>query len=274
MPAWKDRWESDDGSVVLYHGDALQILPTLEGIDAIVTDPPYVGMAGGYSYSDKGGVANRTTESVSLGDPWGAGFEWTKFAKELAPLGAVVFCSHHALPETALAFSDWRRAVLFTWHKRNAPCQGKNVPRFTEEYAWGFARVPGLAWDEIKSTLIDVPKLATGCMVSRERVVDEDNRALHPAQKPISVMLRVMVQIRQGMTVCDPYMGSGTTGVACIRTGRRFIGIEREPQNSDSPDYFGIAVQRCKDELARFPLWEKPTPSPKQLNLLELQEAV
>jgi site-specific DNA-methyltransferase (adenine-specific) len=78
----------------------------------------------------------------------------------------------------------------------------------------------------------------------------------------------------QGDAVADIAMGSGTTGVACIRTGRRFIGIEIEPTAPDRPDYFGIAVKRCKAELARFPLWEKPTPSPKQMNLLELQEAV
>ena len=61
-------------------------------------------------------------------------------------------------------------------------------------------------------------------------------------------------------TVADPYMGSGTTGVACIRTGRRFVGIEIEEK------YFRIAVKRIKAELERFPLFEPP--KPKQLELI------
>jgi len=52
-------------------------------------------------------------------------------------------------------------------------------------------------------------------------------------------------------TIADPFMGSGTTGVACVRTGRRFIGIEKEPK------YFEIAVRRIEAELNRAPLWEE-----------------
>ena len=58
-------------------------------------------------------------------------------------------------------------------------------------------------------------------------------------------------------------MGSGTTGIACIRTGRRFIGIEIEPK------YFDIAVKRCKAELDRFPLFEREHEKERQLELLE-----
>ena len=54
-------------------------------------------------------------------------------------------------------------------------------------------------------------------------------------------------------TILDPFMGSGTTGVACVRTGRRFIGIEKEPK------YFAIAVKRIEAELNRFPLLEPET---------------
>ena len=60
------------------------------------------------------------------------------------------------------------------------------------------------------------------------------------------------ISTQQGMLVCDPYAGSGTTGVACIRTGRKFIGIEIEPR------YFEIAKRRCLEELNRHPLLEPP----------------
>ena len=80
----------------------------------------------------------------------------------------------------------------------------------------------------------------------------------HPTEKHRGLMMALVN--RSTGTVVDPYMGSGTTGVACIRTERRFIGIEIERK------YFDIAVERCKRELERFPLFEKP--KPKQLELM------
>ena len=81
--------------------------------------------------------------------------------------------------------------------------------------------------------------------------------AVHPAQKPIAVMAAVLLP---GMTsVLDMYMGLGTTGVACARTGRKFIGIEREQK------YFDIACKRIEDELTRHPLFEATTPTQASL---------
>jgi site-specific DNA-methyltransferase (adenine-specific) len=64
----------------------------------------------------------------------------------------------------------------------------------------------------------------------------------HPSQKPIRLIVK-LVEDSQGYAILDPFMGSGTTGVACVRTGRRFIGIEI------SPEYFQIAVKRIQAEL-------------------------
>jgi len=68
---------------------------------------------------------------------------------------------------------------------------------------------------------------------------------VHPTQKPVPLMAWCMDRARvpQGATVLDPYMGSGTTGIACIRTGRKFIGIELDPE------HFENAVRRIRDEL-------------------------
>jgi len=80
----------------------------------------------------------------------------------------------------------------------------------------------------------------------------------HPCPKPVRLM-EWLVSPFDG-TVLDPFMGSGTTGVACVRTSRKFIGIEREPK------YFEIAKRRISDELNRFPLLEK-VESPQQMTL-------
>jgi DNA modification methylase len=73
----------------------------------------------------------------------------------------------------------------------------------------------------------------------------ENSEHHHPTQKPVALMAWCMdeAKIPQGATVLDPYMGSGSTGIACIRTGRRFIGIERDPV------HFATAEQRIRREL-------------------------
>jgi DNA modification methylase len=69
----------------------------------------------------------------------------------------------------------------------------------------------------------------------------------HPTQKPTTIMAWCMEQakIPQGATVCDPYMGSGTTAIACIRTGRKFIGVEKDKR------HFETACERIRRELAQ-----------------------
>lgn len=81
----------------------------------------------------------------------------------------------------------------------------------------------------------------------------------HPNQKPKFVILWLLAKTEG--TILDPFMGSGTTGVACVRTGRRFLGIEIEPR------YFDIAVRRIEAELTRFPLLEPP-PAIRQRELV------
>jgi DNA modification methylase len=74
---------------------------------------------------------------------------------------------------------------------------------------------------------------------------------LHPVQFPDDIPERCIEATTDiGDMACDPFMGSGTTGVACVRLGRRFIGIEKERK------YFDIAVRRIEAELKRFPLFE------------------
>jgi site-specific DNA-methyltransferase (adenine-specific)/modification methylase len=87
-------------------------------------------------------------------------------------------------------------------------------------------------------------------------------RRVHPMQKPVALM-RWCVEMTHGETVLDPYMGSGTTGVACVRLGRRFIGIELEPK------YFAIAKRRIQDELKKVAFLEPKKPRESQRTLLD-----
>jgi DNA modification methylase len=80
----------------------------------------------------------------------------------------------------------------------------------------------------------------------------------HPTQKPVALMRWCIAKLSKAETILDPFMGSGTTGVACVKLGRRFIGIEREPK------YFDIACRRIAEAYKQPDLFI-PSPSPKPI---------
>jgi site-specific DNA-methyltransferase (adenine-specific) len=189
------------GPATLYLGDCRQILPTLEGIDAVVTDPPY-GI-------DAGNMRLGFSRSSRL-----PASDWDSEAPDLTPVLALNVPSviwggnYFPLPPT--------RCVL-VWDKG-----GRFRARsFSEcEVAWcsedGVARI--FFHDPIHTCL--------------ERT--------HKTQKPVKVM-EWSLSFVEGTTVCDPFMGSGTTGVACLRLGRKFVGIEIDP------GHFATACRRIRD---------------------------
>jgi DNA modification methylase len=150
----------------------------------------------------------------------------------------IVFCGYQSVGDTWQALQPHGKAIaLVTWYKRNSAPTGKNVPYYKTEFAWCYRIAPGPKWDDLP-TLIDEPNINPGCMAT-ERLVDSSLKAVHPTQKPLAVMRRLLLP---GMdSVLDPFMGTGTTGVACMDMGRTFIGIEKEPR------YFDIACQRVEN---------------------------
>ena len=89
-------------------------------------------------------------------------------------------------------------------------------------------------------------------------------RAEHPTEKPVEVMLWCLGFLPDARTILDPFMGSGTTGVACVKLGRKFIGIEIDEK------YFGIACRRIEAAYAQPDFFvEPPQQKAEQLNLLE-----
>lgn len=228
----KPTWQTDDGSVQLYLGDCLEILPTLGNVDAVVTDPPY-GMAyrSGWRQVQHGMIS---------GDQDAALLSWCcDWSRRNARHSSYLFCRWDNIPDVSTPDS------FVTWVKNDhssGDLQHKHG-RATEGIV--FYRGPDHRW-------------ASG----RPRDVvfaDRVDAGRHPTEKPVSLMIQV-VEWTIG-TVVDPFMGSGTTGVACVQEGRRFIGIEKEPK------YFEIAKRRIMDELNRTPLFDEP--KAKQKTLLE-----
>lgn len=244
------------GDATLYLGDCMDVMPGLQPVDLVATDPPYLNLTGGASLP-QGGVGSRRRDSITLGDEWGAHLKWAPLAENLAAKGLMVFCSHQGVCETRDAFTG-RPIALVTWYKRNTPAAMKGVPRHTAEFVWVFVTGGGLQWHRLDSTVADVPNLNAGCVSTGERVTNPDGSVAHPSQKPLRLMAWLLGVGPQ--SVLDPFMGSGTTGVAAVQLGQRFVGIERDPK------HFDLACHRLEQAWNQRPLFtSEPGAKPEQI---------
>jgi len=232
-------------TVRLFCGDCLDILPTLEAgsVDAVVTDPPYPGLKGGLKYMCVG-VCESTTPTITVGTPWGEDLAALAHAQTVARLGALVFCSWHSVGEIKELMGG-EPVGLVTWYKRNSQMSFRNRPHYTCEYVWLIEYAAGMNWRPIE-TLYDIAGLPAGCFATERILAEGSKKAAHPAQKPLELMRLLLQAVPEGGTVIDPYMGLGTTGVACGQTGRNFIGIEIDE------GYFNIAKERIEKAQAEM----------------------
>jgi len=211
-----------NGRIRLLLGDCRLILPTLGKVDAVVTDPPY-----GISYrrsAHKASLGSRGRQRA--GTPASAAIVGDDKSFDPSPWLCV--------PEVILWGADHFSATLphgrwLAWNKL-----GDKEPwdDFSDvEFAWlnsrGAARIFSHLWKGLAQK---------GAGVRRE----------HPTQKPVELMTWCIEEFINAHTILDPFMGSGTTGVAAVKLGRRFIGIEIEPK------YFDIACRRV-EEATRQP---------------------
>jgi len=171
----------------------------------------------------------------------------------ISPANGFLFCSNKQISSlmTECERRGWSTTLL-VWHKTNAVPFANGVWRGDIEYIAHFrgkgAVFNGGAADKTK-------------VLAHPIVVD----SAHPTVKPMDVITRLMRNCSNiGGSILDPFMGSGTTGVACVQLGRRFTGIELDP------DYFDIACRRI-DEATRQPRLDlsEPEPKPEQLDLMK-----
>lgn len=235
--------------VTLHLGDCLDILPTLGKVDAIITDPPYLTSDARVPIRGNG-VARRFADSTSVGIPWGYDLGWIDHCARLRPDHWIVFANYKMLASLLPALERHAEiACVFVWRKSNAPRMARPVPRLDSEFiVW--AKSPSAtngAMSKFDSMVLDVPMPQAGCFATERVLAGGSGQAAHPTQKPLAVMIPLVTRLPSGVAL-DPFMGSGTTGVACVRTGRRFIGIEI------NPDYYAIAERRIREAQMQIPL--------------------
>ncbi len=203
--------------VRLILGDCLEAMKTLESgsVDAVVTDPPY-------------GTGERLRVNGKFADTRQSWDEWrTDWMSHIESLPCAIFCPMKQL-SNALRFAP----RLLAWCSKNPIARKGRSPRYGIQPIVARGPFPanyGLDWFEHHSNI---------------QTID------HPHEKPVKVMQWLVgVVSNPGDTILDPFMGSGTTGVACVLTGRSFIGIEIDP------GYFAIAEKRIREAQGEYPLF-------------------
>jgi len=208
------------GGQRLILGDCLQVMPTLGRFDACVTDPPY-GIDYGRLMKGKGDGAGGLDKNrwKDYGE-----FDWDQSRPTAAAFDAILQASDMQIIWGANYFSDLLPPKMgwLVWDKMQ-----RDFSLADFELAWTSRDVAGRALS-----------------YSRPQALRDGRH--HPTQKPIAVMEWCLGFLPDAKTILDPFMGSGTTLVACQRMGRAGTGIELDP------DYFDIACRRV-DEAARQP---------------------
>lgn len=225
------------GDAELWLGDCSEVLPLLPKVDAVITDPPY-GI--GNAWGSEEGIQHKKGRGRGSSRLWAGEPEWDQRP------------------------GSW--FVSFVSERRSVVWGGNYFDGLPPSRGW-------LIWDKCADTTQAQAELAwTNCAptvrIFRKSTLGAfGNHGLngevkeHPTQKPLALMLWCIEQAGNPKTILDPFMGSGTTGVAAIQMGRKFIGIERERR------YFDIACERIERAQAQGQMFA-PAPAKQEQQAL------
>lgn len=242
------------GDATLYLGDCREILPTISPVDAVVTDAPYLVTSGGFGALE-GGFGG-----------------WIKDAYDNK--GAIVLCEigwSDWLPLVFAAMREGAQAYLFS-NDRNlqeARSAAENAGLiFHRLLVWDKRAALPNRWYQQTCEFILFMRRGKARMIndpsskSLQSIFQRD-QSDHPTEKPVELCaLYVSNSTQHGEVVLDPFMGSGTTGVACAQLGRRFIGIEIDQK------HFDTSCRRIEDAYKRPRLFAPHPPKAVQESML------
>lgn len=211
------------GNATLYLGDCMEVLPTLDKVDAVITDPPY-----GMNYKPE---------------------KWKKYSGEKSDWMPIYGDNEKFNP---VPFLDYDDVILwgFNYYSDLLPVGALLIwdKRCNESGDKMYGASIEAAWMKNQSGT-RIKRLLHGGVINADSAYGNNEKRLHPTQKPIALMAWCIEQAGNPNTILDPFMGSGTTGVAAVQMGRKFIGIEREPK------YFEIACKRIEDAQRTFDMF-------------------
>jgi site-specific DNA-methyltransferase (adenine-specific) len=243
--------------VELYLGDCRDILPTLGRVDHTIGDPPYE--------KEAHKIGRRTQATVKHGVSADLDFEaiTEDVRTDVARLSVgmtdgwvLFFCQ-------AEAVTPWRDAIEAAGGKYKRTMiwvKPDSTPQLNGQMpAPGYESMP-LAWCGVGHSRWN----GGGRRGVFTHLTNQPGReGTHPTEKPVPLMSELVSLFTQpGDLICDPFMGSGTTGIACVKAGRRFAGIELDPR------YFDLSCRRISDALSRPDLFIAHREKPRQEAML------
>ena len=204
------------GDATLYLGDCMDILPTLDKVDAVITDPPY-GIGVGLAKNNKQGKYGKQSGELHESLNWDSEVPSIDLFEIISNKGkSLIFWGGNYFADRLPAARGW-----IVWDKMNDAFQSTSDGE--------------LAWTNVDSRLRFFRRPHG---LDKGFACKDEYANSHPTQKPLPLMswcISEFLKKQYPRIILDPFMGSGTTGVAAIQMGRKFIGIEREPK------YFDIA---------------------------------
>jgi site-specific DNA-methyltransferase (adenine-specific) len=207
----------ENETLTLYQGNALAVLETLPDgcCDALITDPPYM-LGAKSTYDSKARCGNWADMENSA--HWYAA--WMKEGKRvLKPSGWL------------LSFCNWRSLPVFMLATVRAECPTHSLLVWDKDIMGaGMCLRPSYEF----VLFMGMPEAVIANRRQKDIITCRwtyNRRKLHPVEKPVELLERLIaLTTRPGDTVCDPFMGSGSTGKAALLLGRKFVGVEREPE--------------------------------------------
>ena len=229
------------GNAELWCGDCREVLPMIDRVDALLTDPPY-GVKRDNGFGGFGGFAGFGAPIARL--KYEGAWDNERPSKEcfdlmLASAPVQIIFGGNFFADLLPVGNHW-----IVWDKLNT------MPTFGD---------CELAWTNVKRNSVKKVTVEWNGLIGKER------ERYHATQKPLKLMAYcVNGYTEPGQTILDPFMGSGTTGVAAVQAGRKFIGIELDRK------YFDIAVERVENAQRQATLFAPPRKAANEQIILAL----
>lgn len=246
------------GDCTLYLGDCLEVMPTLGKVDQVFTDPPYEKrmqeLHAAFKLRRTDGGAQR--KALTFGDVQDIRGPFLDCVAHMSNGWLLAFCNVEGVGE-------WQTAILERGLKFKTTCIW-NKPDATPKLN---GQGPALSYECFTTTWCGRGHARWNGGGRRgvftHATNNRDRHGQHPTEKPVSLMQEIVALFsNHRQTILDPFMGSGTTGVACVNLDRKFIGIEIDET------YFDIAVRRIEEAYKQPRLFSEPVQKPIQTDLL------
>lgn len=219
------------GQCELYLGDCMEVMPALGAVESVVTDPPYgISMARGVRGGGVDGFGKKVKrQPKEYAGSWDGARPPAALFDLLRSISALqIIWGGNYFADLLPVSQKW-----LWWDKL------QTMPSYSDgEMAW--TSLPGTSTKKF--------------VYNGSGLMAEEKDRQHPTQKPVELMRWCLTLLSGGGVVLDPFMGSGTTGVACAKAGRSFIGIEIDE------GYFNIACERIRQAYRQPDMFVAPAP--------------